>query len=596
MKTLYRIQTVLVCILMLTANTLSAQKEKELSSVSIIGKQFVHLDDRIEYSISVARGLEIGEVRWSVDGDGTEIIESSKYSVVIAWNKAGDAKIYYDVLESSGGRMQAILNVNITSNAPEIPDTPSIQSQDCFSAVLESLAAIPNGEMWYWQGTAVGSKSISFPATSTYIANTSGTYRLRAKNLTTGVWSPKGSTIEVTLGSIGGDLWYKDDDLDGKGDPNNSQGFCSPPTSGNWVQNNSDICPGENSNSANGCRSSQSYSNENYIYTIIPQKKTTDVSTLTDTKDAIRSITYIDGLGRVKQTIGIMQSRTEKDIVTHVSYDNLGRQTKEYLPYPEATGDGLYKTGALSKTNSYYFNNYTADFPGQTAQTINAYSEKVVGDSPLARVYEQTAPGTVWKKGATMLPDGYSNGHTRKFSYGTNGANVVRKYDVTLTASGNYFVPSLTGGTGYYNAGELSKEIVKNENWDVADGKNNTGEQYKNKMGRVILKRTYSDVDLNKDGDTDDAGEQEVAHDTYYVYDRYENLSFVIPPKGSTGGIASSGISSAVLNELCYQYIYDKRNRIVEKKTPGKDWEYIIYDELNRPVLTQDGLLRSSNK
>ena len=593
MKKLYIIKTVLVCMLLFSANVISAQKKlpPPPSSPTIIGAISANVNDTKVYTATPPIGVTIYAANWSVIG-GT-ILSQNMSSATIQWTTAGLGSITYNVTSSSAGTMQAIYSVTITANAPAIPDTPSIQSQSCSSAILESNGTIPAEEMWYWQGTTKKGTSTTYPATSTYTAIASGTYKLRAKNLASGVWSPKSSLVTVTLGSIGGDLWYKDDDLDGKGDPNDSQTFCSPPVSGNWVQNNNDICPGENSNNANGCRSSQSYSNENYIYTIIPQKKTTDVSTLTNTKDAIRTITYIDGLGRVKQTIDIMQSKTEKDIVTHISYDNLGRQTKEYLPYPESTGDGLIKSNTLSKTNTYYYNNYASDFPGQTAQTINTYSEKVVGDSPLARIYEQTAPGTVWKKGATMLAGGYSNGHTRKYAYGTNAANVVKKFDVQLTASGNYFIPSLTGGTGYYNTGELVKEIGKNENWKPSDGKNNTVEQYKDKMGRVLLKRTYSDVDINNDGDISDTGEQEVAHDTYYVYDRYNNLSFVIPPKASA---AVSGITPSILSELCYQNIYDKRNRIIEKKTPGKDWEYVIYDDLNRPILTQDAYLRANNK
>ena len=39
--------------------------------------------------------------------------------------------------------------------------------------------------------------------------------------------------------------------------------------------------------------------------------------------------------------------------------------------------------------------------------------------------------------------------------------------------------------------------------------------------------------------------------------------------------------------------IYDYRNRLVEKKIPGKGWEYIIYDKLDRPILTQDPLQRA---
>lgn len=53
---------------------------------------------------------------------------------------------------------------------------------------------------------------------------------------------------------------------------------------------------------------------------------------------------------------------------------------------------------------------------------------------------------------------------------------------------------------------------------------------------------------------------------------------------------------AAILNNLCYQYKYDIKNRLVEKKLPGKDWEYIVYDKLDRPVLTQDANLRANNK
>ena len=51
-----------------------------------------------------------------------------------------------------------------------------------------------------------------------------------------------------------------------------------------------------------------------------------------------------------------------------------------------------------------------------------------------------------------------------------------------------------------------------------------------------------------------------------------------------------------VLDDLCYQYHYDYRNRLIEKKIPGKDWESIVYDKLDRPVLTQDALLKQNNE
>jgi RHS repeat-associated protein len=63
-----------------------------------------------------------------------------------------------------------------------------------------------------------------------------------------------------------------------------------------------------------------------------------------------------------------------------------------------------------------------------------------------------------------------------------------------------------------------------------------------------------------------------------------------------TVGIPDQSVSTNVINDLCYQYHYDKRNRLVEKKIPQKGWEYIVYDKLDRPILTQDTLQRSSPK
>ncbi|MBP1221755.1 3-coathanger stack domain-containing protein [Flavobacterium sp. 1355] len=44
--------------------------------------------------------------------------------------------------------------------------------------------------------------------------------------------------------------------------------------------------------------------------------------------------------------------------------------------------------------------------------------------------------------------------------------------------------------------------------------------------------------------------------------------------------------NKTVLDNLCYQYKYDYRNRLVEKKLPGKQWEFIVYDKLDRVVAT----------
>ncbi|WP_083629196.1 DUF6443 domain-containing protein [Tenacibaculum agarivorans] len=272
-----------------------------------------------------------------------------------------------------------------------------------------------------------------------------------------------------------------------------------------------------------------------------------------------------------------------KDIVTHVAYDDLGRQTKEFLPITSGSNEATLRTGDIGVTSqSYYQQKYTQDFAGvRLPSQVNAYSEKAFENSPLNRVEKQAAPGTAWQS------DG---GHEIEFNYLSNIDTEVRNYAVTTTFANNTYTPSLqinSSNNGYYKAGQLFKTITKDENHDGTTSKLHTTEEFKNKQGQVVLKRTYASINSATGGLS-----SVEAHDTYYVYDDFGNLTYVIPPKVNT----EDGISNSELVELCYQYKYDHRNRLVEKKIPGKGWEYIVYDKLDRPVLTQDGNLKAKNQ
>ena len=85
-------------------------------------------------------------------------------------------------------------------------------------------------------------------------------------------------------------------------------------------------------------------------------------------------------------------------------------------------------------------------------------------------------------------------------------------------SSGNTEDPSFKDD-GLYTTGELYKTITKDENWTSSQGKDKTTEEYKNKQGKLILKRTYNNLK---------------AHDIYYVYDDFGNLTYVLPPKINT--------------------------------------------------------------
>ncbi|AUP78994.1 type IV secretion protein Rhs [Flavivirga eckloniae] len=320
-------------------------------------------------------------------------------------------------------------------------------------------------------------------------------------------------------------------------------------------------------------------SNQNYVFTRNFQAPMTSFKATTAREgDVVEQVTYFDGIGRPIQNIGIKSAPDKKDIITHIEYDAFGRQDKDWLSYHEITGSvGAYRGNRATATKQYYKDNYSNDFTEVTLPDINAYSQKNLEASPLNRVLKQAAPGKDWKLGG---------GKEIEFGYNTNTGTEVKQYGVSLIFANNIYAPTLTGGTTNYPAGSLFKTITKDENHDGTSSKAHTTEEFKNKQGQVVLKRTYVTSMVNGVSQTN------IPHDTHYVYDDFGNLTYVIPPKVDT----SDGISLTELSELCYQYKYDLRNRLVEKKIPGKGKEYIIYDKLDRPIMTQDANQRTNEE
>lgn len=83
---------------------------------------------------------------------------------------------------------------------------------------------------------------------------------------------------------------------------------------------------------------------------------------------------------------------------------------------------------------------------------------------------------------------------------------------------------------------------------------------------------------------------------TFYVYDDFGNLRCVVPPFPGAPSVVTLNETDDLVKKYCYVYHYDEQNRLVEKRLPGKDWEYIVYNELNQVVLTQDARQRTENK
>lgn len=295
---------------------------------------------------------------------------------------------------------------------------------------------------------------------------------------------------------------------------------------------------------------------QNYIKSTTYKQPTTTSVSNPDAAVATVQVTYFDGLGRPVQQVSQKQSNTGNDIVSHMEYDAFGRQVKEFLPYVTSGASLNYNSSAVTDVFGFYSSTDVATTGNPNFETTgNPYSEKSLEFSPLNRVFKQAAPGNIWAMG---------QGKEIKFNYQSNQEeDEVNKYIVNAVWNPVLALYDISiSDNGHYSPNTLYKTVTKNENWTSEN--NNTTEEFKNNGGKIVLKRAYNNG----------------AYDTYYLYDQFGNLTYVLPP------LAEGIVTPEILNGLCYQYKYDYKNRLVEKKLPGKQWEFIVYDKLDRPVAT----------
>lgn len=307
--------------------------------------------------------------------------------------------------------------------------------------------------------------------------------------------------------------------------------------------------------------------NYNYIKKTIPTSPVSTETILNALGSAykIESINYTDGINRAIQDVLVKGSPNNKDVVTPVFYDQYGRNSKTYLPYVDNTNDGSYKVNVFTNQASFY------NSASMVAKTSTPFSETVFDNSPLNEVKEQSAPDTDWQLG---------NGHTTKTETMNNG-----DYDVLfwyLTAGGDYNIDP--DHDYYYTSNSLS--VTK-----LTDANGNYSFIYTDKQGKTLCAKQFLEMRT--------VGSNQVPYylTTYLVYDDFGNLTLVIPPKAMDIMETSGNYSiNALTQDLVFKYKYDERHRLVEKKVPGTGWSYIVYNQINQPVLFQDANLQAQNK
>ncbi|REC46663.1 DUF6443 domain-containing protein [Chryseobacterium pennipullorum] len=278
--------------------------------------------------------------------------------------------------------------------------------------------------------------------------------------------------------------------------------------------------------------------NENYVYS----KTCMDG----DCNKKSESVQYFDGLGRPIQSVAIKATPLGRDVVLPFEYDAQGRQAKNYYPVPQNGS----QNGAL-------YTNPLANAPAAGYGNEKIYTEKKYDNLFAGRVSQVVPAGNTWSQKPVNI------------GYGTNIQGEVRKYALTTTWVEGRTQTAISQPV-FYPANQLGKNTV-------TDPDGNTGTEFKNGKGETILVRKND-------------GAQNV--DTYYLYNEYGQLVYVIPPMA----VSNSVPDQTTLDNLCYQYRYDGLGRLVEKKVPGKGWEYMIYDTQDRLVGTQDANLREKGQ
>lgn len=310
------------------------------------------------------------------------------------------------------------------------------------------------------------------------------------------------------------------------------------------------------------------YIRKNFIREWSPTAPITDPGQVVvrPVEEVKQTTAYFDGLGRPLQTVTKRISPLRRDMVTTNVYDEYGREVYKFLPSVstqtsggnEVTDDGELKLNPFQQQDIFMNSFYASQ------GDYYYYSKQLFEVSPLDRVIKQMPQGNSWV--------GSNRGTTIETTTNTSADNVR----IWTIADANASKPATAVP---YDEGTLLKTISTDEH-------GNKVIEYNDKLGKIILKK----VQLSNS--------PSAAHDgwlnTYYIYDAFENLRFVIQPQAVKLMLEAGNwnISDQMRDELCFYYTYDEENHMIIKKVPGAAEVYMVYDARDRLVMTQDGNMR----
>ncbi len=253
-------------------------------------------------------------------------------------------------------------------------------------------------------------------------------------------------------------------------------------------------------------------------------------------------IEYDTGLGLVMEQVDVGITPSGNTLMSLIEYDSHQRPVRQWLPavFSDASWQSADKIKQSSRTLASDNKPYT-----QTAYDVSIQS----------RMKEVCYPGSDWHD---------YNKVCRYETKSTNGDPKIKILGFDVVANYTFF---------NYNPQDGSYKIECEENED--------GEKkytYIDGNGNLAAIRHFSNNER---------------HTTYYVYNDYGDLRFVLPPEAAhyyeNNQCIAPDYENDMVPKLCYEYRYDDRHNCIYKQLPGCEPIYYIYDKADRCIFSQNG-------
>ncbi|MDF2191564.1 DUF6443 domain-containing protein [Paraflavitalea sp. CAU 1676] len=291
-------------------------------------------------------------------------------------------------------------------------------------------------------------------------------------------------------------------------------------------------------------------------------------SQLTNPEDVKQVTQYFDGLGRPIQSVSKQATPLGKDIIDPTVYDPFGRESVKYLAYASTASDGKFRQAPITESQAFH----SVQFPGEQYY----YSRNIFEASPVAVKTASFPEGLNWTG---------SRRGTATRTWSNTPLDQVRIWTVTDVANnlGTYAT------TSTYLPGSLIKTVTIDED-------NKQIIEYKDFEGKTILKKIQHTAAADNGAGSGYNGWL----CTYNIYDIYGSLRCVIQPGGvqtlSGNGWDLNANGGTLLQEQCFRFEYDHRDRNILKKIPGSGIESSVYDKRDRVVFTQTANMQANNQ